>query len=71
MVRDGVLKVTYQKPTPIDLLLTRTGRIEKVNGHKSTVVRSLLSGGEARAGGEMLAMCVPLEWFEPRIHAAS
>jgi acyl-coenzyme A thioesterase PaaI-like protein len=64
----GSLKVSYRKPTPIDLPLTLTSRVERVDGRKSTVTCSLVSDGEERAIGEMLAVRVPLKWFEPRTH---
>ena len=64
------LKVTYRQPTPIDRPLTLTSRVESASGRKSIVTCSLVSDGEERATGEMVAVRVPLEWFEPRTHAA-
>jgi len=67
----GSLKVTYRKPTPLDLPLTLTSRVEKIDGRKSTVTCSLVSDGQETAVGEMLAVRVPMDWFQPRTHAAS
>jgi acyl-coenzyme A thioesterase PaaI-like protein len=65
----GSLKVTYLKPTPLDVPLKLTSHVEKINGRKSTVLCSLVSDGQETAVGEMLAVRVPLDWFQPRNHA--
>ena len=64
----GSLKVSYRKPTPIDLPLTLTGRVEEMGPKKAIVTCSLTSDGEERATGEVIAIRVPMAWFEPRTH---
>jgi acyl-coenzyme A thioesterase PaaI-like protein len=64
----GSLKVSYRKPTPIDLPLTLTARVEEMGPKKAIVTCSLTSDGEERATGEVIAIRVPMEWFEPRTH---
>ena len=66
----GSLKVSYRKPTPLDAPLTLTSHVESKTDRKTIVTCSLVSEGEERAVGEMVAVRVPLDWFEPRTHHA-
>ncbi len=59
------LYVTYKKPTPIDQPLTMRARVNSMSERKALVSCSLVSGGIETATGEMVAVKVPAEWFEP------
>ena len=59
------LGVAYKKPTPIDQPLTMRARVDSMSARKALVSCSLVSGGVETATGEMVAVKVPPEWFEP------
>ena len=64
----GSLKVSYRKPTPLDAPLKLTSHVESKTDRKSIVTCALVSEGEERAIGEVVAIRVPLDWFTQRTH---
>lgn len=58
------LQVTYLTPTPIGEPVTLRARIKERSRRKTVVTCSLVSGGEERACGEVVAVQVPMSWRE-------
>ncbi len=61
----GSLSVSYRKPTPIDRPLTLRAEATETGARKTVVSATLESDGEERATAEIVAVRVPIEWFDP------
>ena len=57
------LKITYEKPTPIDQPLTMTANVTELGERKALIHCSLVSGGIETATGEMVAVRVSNDWY--------
>jgi len=58
----GSLKVTYRRPARIDAPVNLNARVTKVDGKKTYLECSVVSGGEECALGEVTAIRVPPDW---------
>jgi len=58
----GGLDVGYLAPTPLDQPLELRAQIEERKGKKTVLTCSLVSDGEERARGRLVAIRVPPEW---------
>ena len=58
----AALEVTYRRPTPIVAPLLLRARIVGIAGRKTVVTCSLISEGEERAEGRVVAVRVPEAW---------
>ena len=53
------LHVNYIKPTPIDVTLVLSGRVQEIKGKKVKVDVTLSANGEICASGEVIAIKIP------------
>ena len=59
----GALHVDFVSPTPIDHPMEFRARATEIKGRKVVVSVSVVSNGEERARGEVVAVRVPADWL--------
>ncbi len=56
------LKVTYLRPTPVDVPVVLRAQIAEMGPRKTVVICSVFAGSEVTAQGEVIAVRVPPDW---------
>lgn len=59
----GSLRVDYLLPTPIDHPMVFRARVTEMKGRKAVVSISMVSAGEERVRGELVAVRIPANWL--------